>query len=181
MRAWVRGVVVLVLYITTVCVLGLRPVRAQDTVAGLTANIVEIRDKTQAYVAIAKGSLHNQELVSAQGSYADALSKCDAWDQYVTTAIRDGKTKIPNLQKDNTYQEKSQGCSDAATKFVTFVDSKTLQGKAIAITTLLSTLGKLGFDLWTKIADRKAQQRKDAANDFAMATKWSQWADIKSN
>jgi hypothetical protein len=172
-----RRITFLLTLLAILCALAPSGALCQDPVADITSQIVEIRDKTQSYVGIAKGALHDSDLVQAQKLYSDVFSTGNAWNTYVGTSIRDGKTKIPSLKNDPVYQERSKKVMTAETNFLTFVDSKTTVDKAVM--TIISATADLGWKLWTQVADRRKQERNAAADALTTATKWSAWADIK--
>jgi hypothetical protein len=162
---------------TGVLVLAVPQAHATDQTAEITAEIVKAREYTASYVAIAKRSLKGDDLTQAEKLYATAYSDYSGWNAYLKTALQDGTAKGNNLNGDKTYQKMAGDASEAATKFVEFVESKTTQSKAIL--PILSSLADMGLKLWNGIKDRQTKDRAAKADAFQKDTKWSSWVDIK--
>jgi hypothetical protein len=145
-----------------------------DPIATITARIVQARDYTASYVALAKRSMatNPSDLQQAEKFYASAYADYNAWVAYVKAALQDGKTR--NLSKDTDYQKIASDAASAGTTFTNFVDSKT-GGPSKAVNVILSSLGALGLQLWNGIKDRRQQDRATAATNFEQETKWSPW------
>jgi hypothetical protein len=149
----------------------------QNSIDATIAQIVEARDYTAQYVVLAKQAFKpsSAEYTDAFKLYADAYAKYGAWDAYVSSALRAGRSK--KLTNNPDYQAIATDASHSAIAFTGYVDSNT-NGQAKAVTTILASLADLGLKLWTGISTQITQQRTTAANAFDAATSWQSWAQI---
>lgn len=143
-----------------------------------TADIVQARTLTSQYVLLANSRFNSDgpEYAQAYKLYAEAYSNYSAWNSYLTSAIRGGRTK--HLPSDPKYTAVATNASRSATAFTDYVDQRTGQSKAV--TTVITALAGLGIDLWTKWSNKISADRTAAAAAFATDTKWQSWKEIVS-
>jgi hypothetical protein len=143
-----------------------------------TADIVQVRTFTSQYVLLANSRFKSDspEYAQAYKLYAKAYSNYSAWNSYLTSAIRAGRTK--HLPSDPKYTGVAANASQSATAFTNYVDEQTSQSKAV--TTIITALASLGIDLWTKWSNKISADRAAAATAFATDTKWQSWNEIIS-
>lgn len=143
-----------------------------------TADIVQARTFTSQYVLLANSRFKSDspQYTQAYKLYAKAYSDYTAWNSYLASAIRSGRTK--RLPSDPKYAKAASTASQSAAAFTNYVDVQTSQSKAI--TTALTALAGLGIDLWTKWSNKISAERTAAATAFTTDTKWQSWNEIVS-
>lgn len=148
------------------------PINLDSTIA----NIVQVRSFTSQYVILANNRFKSDsgEYTKAYKLYAKAYSNYSAWNSYLVSAIRAGRTK--RLPSDPKYTSVASNATQSATAFTDYVDIQTAQDKAV--TPIITALAGLGIDLWTKWSNKISADRAAAATVFATDTKWQSWNEI---
>lgn len=168
---------VITLSISTLVVnAGEKPQPKRD-IAYFVGSIVEARNLTESYVAIAKDHLDSKTdaYTTAQEKYAAAYAKYSAWLAQLETAISTGKSA--HLDENADFLQRGQDAGNAAKEFVEYVDqaSKT---QTKAITTILSSLAETGLKLWQGFVEQRKKNAKDLIADLDQRAKWKSWSEL---
>jgi hypothetical protein len=161
------------------------------TTRSALAEIVETRDRSVEYAAMAKKDLKGDRLAKAQSLYIEAYSTNSAWVASVKAAIREGRAK--HLDTDAVYERVSSKAAAASKEFVDYVKAQTAAPSAVAgsrnsqsgtfaapaspVLIVIAPLADLGIKLWKAHQEKQAAERQSAAEGFAKDAAWKPWEE----
>jgi hypothetical protein len=155
-----------------------RPGEKAGDVKKYVGQMVEATNLTESYVGIAKNHLDpkSDAYITAEKKYAVAYSKYGAWLAELEVAIRQGSTR--HLDEDTDFQKRGKEAGDAAADFVSFVDSHTLQSKAVI--TVITDIATAALKIWQGIKDQQTKDRQNTISDLENHAKWKSWDELTS-